>query len=126
MKERIDADKGAPPVGPYSPAVRANGLIFVSGQIPLNPETGEIVTDSIQDQVRQTLENIKTVLEAAGSSLDKAVKCMVYLQDLHDFEPMNEIYATYFNGEIPPARTTIQAANLPKGVDVEIDVIALE
>ena len=126
MKERIDAEKGAPPSGPYSPAVRANGLIFVSGQIPLNPETGEIVTDSIQDQVRQTLENIKTVLEAAGSSLDKAVKCMVYLQDLHDFEPMNEIYATYFNGEIPPARTTIQAANLPKGVDVEIDVIALE
>jgi len=70
MQERIDADKGAPPVGPYSPAVRANGLIFTSGQIPLNPETGEIVGDSIQDQVRQTLENLKILLEAAGSSLD--------------------------------------------------------
>ncbi len=126
MKERIDAGKGAPPVGPYSPAVRANGLIFVSGQIPLSPETGEIVGDSIQDQVRQTLENLKTLLEAAGSSMDKAVKCTVYLQDLHDFEPMNEIYATYFNGEIPPARSTIQAASLPRGVGVEIDVIALE
>ncbi len=126
MKERIDVEKGAPPLGPYSPAVRANGLIFVSGQIPLSPETGEIVGDSIQDQVRQTLENLKTLLEAAGSSLDKAVKCTVYLQDLHDFEPMNEIYAAYFNGEIPPARSTIQAAGLPKGVDVEIDVIALE
>jgi len=125
MKERIDADKGAPPVGPYSPAVRANGLIFVSGQIPLNPETGEIVGDSIQDQVRQTLENLKTLLEAAGSSMDKAVKCTVYLQDLHDFEPMNEVYATYFNGEIPPARSTIQAASLPKGVGVEIEGIAL-
>ncbi len=126
MKERIDAEKGAPPSGPYSPAVRANGLIFVSGQIPLNPETGEIVRDSIQNQVRQTLENLKILLEAADSSLDKVVKCMVYLQDLHDFEPMNEVYGTYFDGEIPPARTTIQAASLPKGVDVEIDVIALE
>ncbi len=126
MKERIDADKGAPPVGPYSPAVRANGLIFVSGQIPLNPETGEIVGNSIQNQVRQTLENLKILLEAAGSSLDKAVKCMVYLQDLHDFEPMKEVYRTYFNGEVPPARSTIQVASLPKGVDVEIDVIALE
>jgi 2-iminobutanoate/2-iminopropanoate deaminase len=126
MKERIDADKGAPPVGPYSPAVRANGMIFASGQIPLNPQTGEIEGDSIQDQVRQTLENLKTLLESAGSSLDKAVKCTVYLQDLHDFEPMNEIYATYFKGEVPPARSTIQAASLPRGVDVEIDVIALE
>ncbi len=126
MKERIDAEKGAPPVGPYSPAIRALGLIFVSGQIPLNPQTGEIVTDSIQDQVRQTLENLKTILEAAGSSLDKALKCAVYLADLQEFEAMNEVYAGYFTGKAPPARTTIQAARLPKGVDVEIDVIALE
>ncbi len=126
MKERIEAEKGAPPGGPYSPAIRANGLIFVSGNIPLNPQTGEIVRDSIQDQVRQTLENLKTILEAAGSSLDKAVKCTVYLADLQDFEAMNEVYAGYFTGKAPPARTTIQAARLPKGVAVEIDVIALE
>lgn len=126
MKERIDAEKGAPPAGPYSPGIRANGLIFVSGQIPLNPKTGEIVTDSIQAQVRQTLENLKIILEAAGSSMDKALKCTVYLRDLQDFEAMNQIYATYFPTEAPPARTTIQAANLPKGVDVEIDIIALE
>ena len=126
MKERIDAEEGALPVGPYSPAIRAQGLIFVSGQIPLNPQTGEIVRDSIQDQVRQTLENLKTIVEAAGSSLDKALKCTVYLADLQDFEAMNEVYAGYFTGKAPPARTTIQAARLPKGVDVEIDVIALE
>ena len=126
MKERIEAEKGAPPGGPYSPAIRANGLIFVSGNIPLNPQTGEIVRDSFQDQVRQTLENLKTILEAAGSSLDKAVKCTVYLADLQDFEAMNEVYAGYFTGKAPPARTTIQAARLPKGVAVEIDVIALE
>lgn len=126
MKERIEAEKGAPPVGPYSPAIRAQGLIFVSGQIPLNPQTGEIVRDSIQDQVRQTLENLKTILEAAGSSLDKAVKCTVFLADLQDFEAMNEVYAGYFTGKAPPARSTVQVACLPKGVDVEIDVIALE
>ncbi|MFQ5930137.1 MAG: RidA family protein [Acidobacteriota bacterium] len=126
MKERIDAEKGARPAGPYSPGIRGNGLIFVSGQIPVNPETGKIVRDSIQAQVRQTLENLKIILEAAGSSMDKALKCTVYLRDLQDFEAMNQIYATYFPTEAPPARTTIQAANLPKGVDVEIDIIALE
>ncbi len=126
MKKRIEAAKGASPVGPYSPAIRAHGLIFVSGQIPLNPQTGDIVSDSIQDQVRQTLDNLKTIVEAAGSSLDKAVKCTVYLADLQDFEAMNEVYAGYFTGKAPPARTTIQAARLPKGVAVEIDVIALE
>jgi len=124
MKERIDA--GAPPVGPYSPAVRACGLIFLSGQIPMVPETGEIVKDSIQNQVRQTLENLKVLLEKAGSSLDKALKCTVYLKDLSDFEAMNEIYANYFSADPPPARSTIQAARLPKDVDVEIDIIALE
>ena len=124
MKERIDA--GVPPLGPYSPAVRARGLIFLSGQIPMVPETGEIVKDSIQNQVRQTLENLKTLLEAAGSSLDKALKCTVYLKDLSDFEAMNKIYANYFSADPPPARSTIQAARLPKDVDVEIDIIALE
>ena len=124
MKERIDVDSGAGPLGPYSPAVRANGLVFVSGQIPLNPNSGEVVEGSIQDQVRQVLDNTKVLLQAAGSSLDKALKCTVYLTNLGDFDAMNEVYATYFTGEAPPARTTIEAANLPKGVGVEIDVIA--
>jgi len=124
MKERIEVEKGAGPLGPYSPAIRANGLVFVSGQIPLNPDSGEVVEGSIQDQVRQVLENLKVLLQAAGSSLDKALKCTVYLTNLGDFDAMNEVYATYFTEDVPPARTTIEAANLPKGVGVEIDVIA--
>ncbi len=124
MKERIDAEKGAGPLGPYSPAIRANGLVFLSGQIPLSPESGEMVEGSIQEQVRQVLQNLKVLLQAAGSSLDKALKCTVYLTNLGDFDAMNEVYATYFTEDAPPARTTIEAANLPKGVGVEIDVIA--
>ena len=124
MKERIEVEKGAGPLGPYSPAIRANGLVFVSGQIPLSPDSGEVVEGSIQDQVRQVLENLKVLLQAAGSSLDKALKCTVYLTNLGDFDAMNEVYATYFTEAVPPARTTIEAANLPKGVGVEIDVIA--
>ncbi len=124
MKERIEVEKGAGPLGPYSPAIRANGLVFVSGQIPLSPDSGEVVEGSIQDQVRQVLENLKVLLQAAGSSLDKALKCTVYLTNLGDFDAMNEVYATYFTEDVPPARTTIEVANLPKGVGVEIDVIA--
>lgn len=124
MKEEIFPANAPRPVGPYSPAIRANGFIFVSGQIGINPATGEIVRDSIQGQVRQVLENLKTVLESAGSSLEQVVKTTVFLADLNDFESMNAIYAEYF-GSGKPARSTIQAAGLPKNVDVEIDVIAL-
>lgn len=125
MKERIDAQKGPRPVGPYSPAIRAHGFIFVSGQGPISPETREILRGPIQDQVCQTLENVKTILEAAGSSMEKAVKCTVYLRDIIHFQAMNEVYGTYFGG-VMPARTTIQVADLPGHIDVEIDVIALE
>ncbi|MEE8348314.1 MAG: Rid family detoxifying hydrolase [Acidobacteriota bacterium] len=124
MKERIDVESAAVPLGPYSPAIRANGLVFVSGQIPLSPDTGEVVEGSIREQVRQVLDNIQVLLQAAGSSLDKALKCTVYLTNLGDFVAMNEVYASYFSGPVPPARTTIEAAQLPKGVGVEIDVIA--
>jgi len=124
MKKKIEVEKGAGPLGPYSPAIRANSLVFVSGQIPLSPDSGEVVEGSIQVQVRQVLENLKVLLQAAGSSLDKALKCTVYLTNLGDFDAMNEVYATYFAVDAPPARTTIEAANLPRGVGVEIDVIA--
>lgn len=125
MKEQIFPEGGPPPAGPYSPAIRANGFIFVSGQGPIVLETGQPLRGPIEDQVHRTLQNVKLILEAAGSSLEKVVKTNVYLRDLGNFAAMNQIYGSYFKG-IPPARTTIQAANLPFEIDVEIEVIALE
>ncbi len=125
MKERIYTASAPSPVGPYSQAIRAGGFLFASGQIPLNPSTGQLVRGSIEEQTRQVLDNLKQVLAAGGSSLEKVVKTTVFLSDLKNFEAMNATYAKYF-GETPPARSTVQAAALPKGVDVEIDVIALE
>jgi 2-iminobutanoate/2-iminopropanoate deaminase len=124
MKEQIVVKNGPPPAGPYSLAIRANGLVFVSGQGPVVPETGEILRGSIEEQVHQTMRNIGSILAAAGSSFEKVVKTNIYLRDLANFKRMNEVYGQYM-GSVPPARTTIQAADLPMGIDVEIDVIAL-
>ncbi len=125
MKEQIYPKSGPPPAGPYSPAIRANGFIFVSGHGPIVLETGKPLRGPIEDQVHLTIQNVKLVLEAAGSSLDKIVKTTIYLRDIGNFAAMNEIYGSYFEG-IPPARTTIQVANLPFEIDVEIESIALE
>jgi 2-iminobutanoate/2-iminopropanoate deaminase len=111
-------------IGPYSQAIVANGLVFVSGQIPLDPQTNQLVEGDIAAQTHRVLNNLQAVLAAAGSSLEKALKTTVFLADMADFSRMNEIYATYFT-EIPPARATVQAARLPRDVRVEIDVIAL-
>lgn len=124
MLETVNTDKAPRPVGPYSQAVRAGGFIFVSGQIPLDPVTGEVAANDIAAQTRRALENLKAILEEAGSGLDKVVKTTLYLKDLHDFARCNEIYAEYF-GENKPARSTIEAAALPKGVLLEIDAVAL-
>lgn len=110
-------------IGPYSQAIKAGGFLFVSGQIPLNPATGQVVDGGIAEQTHQVLRNLGAVLEAAGASYGHAVKTTVYLQDMADFGTMNEIYAGYFSTPAP-ARATIQAAALPKGVRVEIDVVA--
>ncbi len=123
MKEIINPAGGPGAVGPYSPAIKSNGLVFVSGQIPLDPATGELVGGDIPAQVRRVLENIGLLLKEAGSSFQEVLKVSVFLADLNHFEGMNQVYAEYF-GDSRPARSTIEASRLPKGVEVEIDVIA--
>lgn len=124
MREIITTEKGPKAIGPYSQAVRANGFVFVSGQIPIDPATGDLLVGDIGQQTARVLENLKAILEAAGSSLDRAVKVSVFLRDMSEFGGMNAVYAKYFPND-PPARATVQVARLPKDVGVEIDVIAL-
>jgi 2-iminobutanoate/2-iminopropanoate deaminase len=111
-------------IGPYSQGIRTNGLIFVSGQAGLDPNTQELVEGGVAEQTAQVLKNVDSILKAAGSGLDKVVRCGVFMKDLQEFETMNRVYAEFFPG-VPPARTTIQAARLPKDCLVEIDAIAL-
>ena len=111
-------------IGPYSQAVRTNGLVFASGQIPTDPQTGQFVSGGIQEQTEQVLRNLAAVLEAAGSGLDRVVKTTVFLLDMQEFAAMNEVYARFFKEE-PPARATVQAARLPRDARVEIEAIAL-
>lgn len=110
-------------IGPYAQAVKANGFVFTSGQIPLDPTTMQMETGDVKAQTRRVLENLRAVLAAAGSSLDRAVKATVYLADMNDFAAMNEVYAEYFQAT-KPARSTVQAARLPKDAKVEIDLVA--
>ncbi len=112
------------PVGPYSQAIRSDGLLFVSGQIPLDPANGQVVEGEIEAQTRQVLDNLRAVLEAGGSSLDRVCKTTVYLVDLALFPRVNAVYAEYFDADPTPARATVQVAALPLGVQVEVDAIA--
>ena len=123
MKDVVLMDKGPKPIGPYSQAIRANGFLYVSGQVALDPKTGEFVGTDIRQQTEKTLENIKGILEAAGSNLHHVVKTTVFLKDMNDFAAMNEAYGKYFS-LAPPARSTVQVARLPKDALVEIEVIA--
>ena len=125
MKEIITNHKGPQAAGPYSTAVRLNGWIFLSGQIPLDPATGQLVTGAIEDQTARVLENLKLVLEAAGSTLNDVVKTTVFLKNMGDFARMNEAYSKYFSAE-PPARSTVEVARLPRDVQVEIEAIAFD
>jgi 2-iminobutanoate/2-iminopropanoate deaminase len=124
MKENISTEKGPKAIGPYSQAVRANGFIFTAGQIALDPASGQLVSGDIARQTARVLDNLKAIVEAGGSSLDHAVKATVYLKDMNDFAPMNEVYARYFP-QNPPVRSTVEAARLPRDVLVEIDLIAI-
>jgi 2-iminobutanoate/2-iminopropanoate deaminase len=124
-QKEVVTTQGAPKaIGPYSVGIRAFPWVFCSGQAGLDPETGEIVPGGIEAETRQTITNLKNILESAGSSLDEVVKTTVFLRDMGDFARMNAVYATFFRGT-PPARSTIQAAALPKGAAVEIEAIAL-
>ena len=123
MKKIIHTDKAPAPVGPYSPVVGFGDLIFVSGQGPVDPETKTLVSGTVQEEARQTLENIKNILEDVGSSTENVLKVNVYLGNMDDFFAFNEVYAEYFPSD-PPARTCIQAGRLPFDIKVEIEVIA--
>ena len=123
MKEIISTQKAPAAIGPYSQAVKAGNLLFISGQIPVDPATGEVVEATIQAQAQRSLENVKAVLAAAGASLDNVVKTTVFLKDMDDFVEMNRIYKTFFTADCP-ARSAVQVAKLPKDVLVEIEAIA--
>jgi 2-iminobutanoate/2-iminopropanoate deaminase len=124
VRERVQTDQAPAAIGPYSQAIRAGGFVFVSGQIPIDPATGQFVSGGVAEQTRQVFKNLSAVLEAAGSSLDKIVKTTVFLQDMKDFAEMNEVYATFFS-DAPPARATVAAAGLPRDARVEIECVAL-
>lgn len=120
--EKVYTKKAPDAIGPYSQAVKANGMVFTSGQIAINPATGNVEADTIEAQTKQVCENLKNVLEAAGSSLDKAVKTVCFLADINDFSSFNEIYGQYFTNK--PARSCVAVKTLPKNVLVEVEVIA--
>ena len=124
MKQIITTERAPQAIGPYSQAVVANGFVFASGQIPIDPETGQFVEGGIVEQTEQVLRNVSNLLEAAGTGLARVVKTTVFLADMNDFAAMNETYARFF-GENPPARSTVQAARLPRDARVEIEVVAL-
>jgi 2-iminobutanoate/2-iminopropanoate deaminase len=124
VKVRIQTDQAPQAIGPYSQAVKANGFVFVSGQIPIDPKTGQFVAGGIAEQTEQALKNLAALLEAAGSSLDQVLKTTVFMADMEEFAAMNEIYDRFFTAE-PPARATVQAARLPRDARVEIEAIAL-
>ncbi len=124
MKEIISTQRGPKAIGPYSQAIKANGFLFVSGQIPIDPQTNQMLEGDITRQTARVLENLKGIVEAAGSSLDRVVKTTVYLKDLSDFAAMNEVYGRYFPSA-SPARATVEVARLPRDVRIEIDLIAL-
>jgi len=123
MKDVILTARGPKPIGPYSQGIKANGLLFLSGQVALDPQSGELVGSDIRQQTERALENVQAILEAAGASLHHVVKTTVFLKDMSEFVAMNEVYARYFTAA-PPARSTVQAARLPKDALVEIEVVA--
>ena len=124
MREVIATDRGPKAIGPYSQAIKANGFVFLSGQISLDPASQQLISGDVATQTERVLQNITGILDAAGTSLSRVVKTTVFLKSMNDFAAMNEVYGRHFSAE-PPARSTVEVARLPKDVLVEIDVIAL-
>ncbi|HEU4712981.1 MAG TPA: RidA family protein [Pyrinomonadaceae bacterium] len=124
LKEPVKTSNAPAALGPYSQAIKVGEFVFTSGQVAIDPETGEFIGGGIVEQTERVLKNVAAVLEAAGSSLDQVVKTLVFLADMNDFAAMNEVYGKFFTGA-PPARSTVQAARLPKDARVEIEAVAL-
>ncbi len=123
MKTIINTIHSPAPIGPYSQAVMVNGILYVSGQVPINPATGEIITGTITDETKQVMENIKAILTEAGMDFTNIVKTTIFLKDMNNFKHVNELYGSYFTSDFP-ARETVEVARLPKDANVEISVIA--
>ncbi|CAM1356945.1 MULTISPECIES: Rid family detoxifying hydrolase [Tenacibaculum] len=126
MKKIITTSKAPAPIGPYNQAVLSGNTLYTSGQIAFNPETGELVLDSIELETKQVMENMREVLTAAEMTFENVVKTSIFISDMNNFSKINEVYATYFNEETAPARETVEVANLPKFVNVEISMIAIK
>lgn len=126
IKKIITTTKAPAPIGPYNQAILSGNTLYTSGQIAIHPETGELVLDSIEDETKQVMENMKAVLEAADMTFENVVKTSIFIADMHNFGNINAVYATYFNEDTAPARETVEVANLPKFVNVEISMIAIK
>src|SRR5699024_7412828 len=125
MKTIINTPKAPAPIGPYNQAILSDSKLYISGQIPINPETGDLETSSIEQETKQVMLNIKAILEAAEMSFDNVIKCSIFVSDLANFSSINTIYGSYFDEATAPARETVQVAALPKQVNVEISAIAV-
>jgi len=126
MKKVINTQNAPAPIGPYNQAILNNGTLYISGQIPINPKNGELVSGDIKKETQQSMENLKAILTEAKMTFEDVVKSSIFLSDMNQFTEVNEVYATYFNAETAPARETVEVANLPKFVNVEISMIAVK
>ncbi|MEP2689861.1 RidA family protein [Maribacter dokdonensis] len=126
MKKIINTENAPAPIGPYNQAILSNGTLYISGQIPINPKSGVLVSGDIKLETKQSMENLKAILTEAEMTFEHVVKSSIFLSDMNQFTDVNEVYATYFNAETAPARETVEVANLPKFVNVEISMIAVK
>lgn len=123
MKSEVNSSRAPEPIGPYSQAIKTNGLLFVSGQIPLDRDSDTLITGTIEEETEQVMKNLKYILEEGGSSFDQVIKCSIFVKSMGDFAKVNAVYGKYF-GNIPPARETVEVSGLPKNVNIEISCIA--